>query len=130
MPKDINVALLGLGRIGQQFSASLTEHIAEGGKPINIVAVAERDTESQAAKDLEELGVPVYADATEIIGLGDKVDIIFDLTGVPSVRQAMREKMQELGNTHTVLVPEVFARLLWLFLEDGAALDAPVRAGY
>ena len=130
MPKDINVALLGLGRIGQQFSASLTRHIAEGGKPINIVAVAERDPDSVAAKELEELGVPVYTDATEIVGLGDKVDVIFDLTGVPGVRQAIREKMQELNNVHTVLVPEVFARLLWSFLEDGATLDAPLRSGY
>lgn len=130
MAKDINVALLGLGRIGQQFTASLTRHIAEGGKPINIVAVAEKDAGSTAAKELEELGVPVYTDAAEIAGLGDKVDIIFDLTGVPIVRQSMREKLQELGNQHTVLVPEVFARLLWSFLEDGAALDAPVRSGY
>lgn len=130
MTKDINVALLGLGRIGHQFTASLTRHIAEGGKPINIVAVAERDPNSQAAKDLEELGVPVYTDATEIVGLGDKVDIIFDLTGVPSVRQTIREKLQELNNHHTVLVPEIFARLLWSFLEDGATLDAPVRSGY
>lgn len=130
MPKDINVALLGLGRIGQQFTQSLTKHIAEGGKPINIVAVAERDANSQAAKDLEDLGVPVYTDAAEIVGLGDKVDIIFDLTGVPSVRQLIREKLREQDNQHTVLVPEVFARLLWLFLEDGAALDAPVRSGY
>lgn len=130
MPKDINVAILGLGRIGHQFTASLTKHISEGGKPINIVAVAERDPESAAAKELEELGVPVYTDAAEIVGLGDKVDIIFDLTGVPSVRQAMREKLQELENHHTVLVPEVFARMLWLFLEDGATLDAPLRSGY
>ena len=130
MPKDINVALLGLGSIGQQFTASLTKHIAEGGKPINIVAVAERDPDSAAAKELEELGVPVYTDATEIVGLGDKVDIIFDLTGVPGVRKAMRDKLQELDNQHTVLVPEVFARMLWLFLEDGVTLDVPLRSGY
>lgn len=130
MPKDINVALLGLGRIGQQFTTSLTRHIAEGGKPINIVAVAERDVNSPVAKELEELGVPVYADATEIAGLGDKVDIIFDLTGVPDVRKAIRDKLQDMDNLHTVLVPEVFARLLWMFLEDGVALEAPVRSGY
>jgi len=130
MPKDINVALLGLGRIGQQFTASFTKHIAEEGKPINIVAVAEKDPNSKAAKELDELGVPVYTDAAEIVALGDKVDIIFDLTGVPGVRQSVREKLQAQGNTHTILVPEVFARLLWLFLEDGVALEAPVRSGY
>jgi len=130
MSENINVALLGLGRIGQQFTASLTKHIDEGSKPIKIVAVAERDPDSAAAKQIASTGVPIYTDALEIVALGDKVDIIFDLTGVPSVRQAMRDKLQDMENFHTVIVPEVFARLMWSFLEDGEMLNAPVRSGY
>lgn len=130
MPNTINVALMGLGRIGQQFTTSLSAHIAEGGKPIKIVAVAERDTTSDAARKFAADGVPVFADALDIVALGDAVDIIFDLTGVPSVRQAVRDKLQDMENFHTVLVPEVFARLLWSFLEDDAVLGGPVRSGY
>lgn len=130
MSGTINVALLGLGRIGQQFTASLAAHINEGKRPIKIVAVAERDPNSPAAKKFAADGVPVYTDALEILKLGEAVDIIFDLTGVPSVRQAMRDKLQDLENFHTVLVPEVFARLLWSFLEDGVELNGPVRSGY
>ena len=130
MSETINVALIGLGRIGEQFAASLTKHIEQGGKPIKIVAVAERDSESAAAKKFSDENVPVYEDASEIAGLGDKVDIIFDLTGVPSVRQALRDKLQETGNRHTVIVPEIFARLLWSFLDEGVMLTGPVRSGY
>ena len=130
MTETINVALLGLGRIGQQFADSLAKHIAEGDKPIKIVAVAEQDPNSEAAKKFAGDNVPVYTDATEIADLGDKVDIIFDLTGVHSVRQALRDKLQEMDNHHTVIVPEVFARLLWSFLEEGVDLSGPQRGGY
>ena len=130
MSDSIKVALLGLGRIGQQFTTSLSKHIDDGKKPIEIVAIAEKDSGSSAAKAFSDKGVPVYSDALEIVGMGEKVDIIFDLTGVPSVRQAMRDKLQDMENFHTVIVPEVFARLMWSFLEDGEMVDAPVRSGY
>jgi len=130
MSNTINVALLGLGRIGKQFANSLADHIEEGDKAIKIVAIAERDPNSEAAKRFLAAGVPIYDDAVEVAELGNKVDIIFDLTGVPSIRQALRDTLQEQGNHHTVLVPEVFARLLWSFLEEGVDLSGPLRTGY
>jgi len=130
MSDTINVALLGLGRIGHQFAVALANHIEDGAKPIKIVAVAERAPDSEAAKRFKDSGVPVFTDAVEVIDLGEKVDVIFDLTGVPSIRQALRVKLQEKSNHHTVLVPEVFARLLWSFLEEGVDLSGPLRSGY
>jgi len=130
MTDTINVALLGLGRIGHQFAVALANHIEDGGKPIKIVAIAERDPDSAAAKRFKDSGVPVFTDAIDVVDLGEKIDIIFDLTGVPSIRQALRVKLQEKSNYHTVLVPEVFARLLWSFLEEGVDLSGPLRTGY
>jgi len=130
MSEAINVALLGLGRIGHQFATTLAKHIEEGDKQIKIVAVAERDPNSAVAKQFASKGVVVYTDAVDIAELGEKVDVIFDLTGVPSIRQALRDKLQAQGNHHTVLVPEVIARLLWSFLEEGVSLSGPLRSGY
>ena len=130
MSDTINVALIGLGRVGNQFAASLAKHIEQGNEPIKIIAVAEQDPNSDAAKKFAADGVPVYTDAAEVASLGEKVDIIFDLTGVPSVRQTLRESLQNTDNRHTVIVPEVFARLLWSFLGEGTALSGPVRTGY
>lgn len=130
MSDTINVALLGLGRIGHQFADSLANHIEGGKKPIKIVAVAERDPDSEAAKRFKSDGVPIFNDALDVVDMGEKVDIIFDLTGVPAIRQALRVKLQEKKNYHTVLVPEVFARLLWSFLEEGVDLSGPLRTGY
>ena len=130
MSNTITIALLGLGRIGQQFAESLTKHIEEGNKALAIVAVAESNPDSEAAEKFNELGIPVYTDALDMVDLGDRVDIIFDLTGAADLRQAMRKRLQEKGNQHTVLVPEVFARMMWTVLEDGESLVAPLRSGY
>jgi len=130
MSDTINVALLGLGRIGHQFADSLANHIDDGNKPIKIVAIAERDPNSEAAQRFKNDGVPIFNDALDVVDMGEKVDIIFDLTGIPTIRQALRVKLQEKKNYHTVLVPEVFARLLWSFLEEGVDLSGPLRTGY
>ena len=130
MSDSINVALLGLGRIGQQFATSLAAHIEKSDASIKIVAIAERNPDSALAKQFASDGVPVFTEALEIADLGDKVDIIFDLTGIPDTRQALRDKLREKNNNHTVLVPEVFARMLWSFLEEGVELSGPLRTGY
>ena len=127
MTEDINVALVGLGRIGSQFATSLARQIDQRAKAINIVAVAEQDPNSETAQMFADDDVPVYTDAAEIVELSDEVDIIFDLTGVPSVPQDLRDSLEMTGNRHTVVVPEVVARLLWEFLEEGVPLLAPIR---
>ena len=127
MTEDINVALVGLGRIGSQFATSLARQIDQRAKAINIVAVAEQDPNSETAQMFADNDVPVYTDAAEIVELSDEVDIIFDLTGVPSVTQDLRDSLEMTGNRHTVVVPEVVARLLWEFLEEGVPLLAPIR---
>jgi homoserine dehydrogenase len=130
MSESINVALVGLGRIGGQFATSLAAHIEKSDTAIKIVAIAERNPDSALAKQFASDGMPVFTDALEIADLGEKVDIIFDLTGIPDTRQALRNKLREMNNNHTVLVPEVFVRMLWSFLGEGVALAAPLRTGY
>lgn len=124
MSETINIALLGLGAVGQEFAAHFLEQIQEGHKPIKIVAVAERDAKSPFAMGFAQNNVPVFEDACDVATLGDQVDIIFDLTGNADIRQSLRNALQESDNRHTVIAPEVFARLLWNFF-DGAAPNLP-----
>jgi predicted homoserine dehydrogenase-like protein len=124
------VALLGLGRIGSQFATGLADHIAQGSSPIKIVAVAEANPDSEAAAKFKTDGVTVYTDAMGVIEMGVEVDVIFDLTGIPEVRQSLRDDLRAAGNRHTVIVPEVMVRMLWSFLENAEDLSGPVREGY
>ncbi len=118
MSRKIRVALLGLGEVGQDFAEMFLEKMQEGGRPVEIAAVAHRHPDSPVALGFSQSGVPVFEDAVEVTSLGEEIDIIFDLTGDPAVRQRLRASLQASGNRHTVIAPEVVAQLLWLFFSD------------
>ncbi len=130
MSDKIKVALLGLGEIGQEFAEHFLEIIQEGGKPIEIVAVAHDDLESPVTLGFQQSGVHVYKDAIDVVEMGDAVDIIFDLTGSKETRQALRQGMQTSNNKHTVIAPEVMARLLWMFFGSDVTVGKGKAGGY
>ena len=130
MSEKINIALLGLGAVGQDFAEHFLEIIQEGGKPVEIVAVASRHLDSPVALGFQQSGVPVFEDALEVVKMGDKVDIIFDLTGNADTRAALRKGLQEADNRHTVIAPEVMAKLLWMFFGEDANLGEGKGSGY
>jgi hypothetical protein len=66
----------------------------------------------------------------DIVGMGHAVDVIFDLTGVPSVRRTLREKMQETGNRHTIIAPETMARMLWAVVSEDHLIGGHGDRGY
>lgn len=123
MTNKIRVALLGLGEVGQIFAEHLLEKIQEHDAPVEIVAVADRHTDSPVALGFSQNGVPVFKDALEVVKLGDKVDIIFDLTHDSRLRQELRLKLLETKNKHTIIATEVFARLLWCFFGEKTQLE-------
>lgn len=124
MKDTIRVALLGLGDIGEAFAEQFLAKIQEHGAPVEIVAVADHHPDSPVALGFSQSGVPVFSDALEVTSLGDKIDIIFDLTGNSRLRQELRLKLIETRNQHTVIATEVLARLLWHFFEQPLQLKA------
>lgn len=130
MSAKIKVALLGLGRIGEGFAEHFLEVIQEGKRPIEIVAVAHNDLESPVVLGFSQGGVPVYEEALDVLKLGDKIDVIFDLTGSDELRQALRKGLQESGNRHTVIAPQVVANLLWMFFGEDVDVNLDSMGGY
>jgi len=96
---------------------------------VEIVAVAHRNLESPVALGFSHSKVPVFKDAMEVVTMGAKVDIIFDLTGDPELRKKLRVALQESHNLHTVIAPEVVAHLLWNFFGEGE-LPSSGQTGY
>jgi hypothetical protein len=125
----VKVALLGLGDVGEKFAEHFLEKIQEEHVSVEIVAVASRDLESPVAMGFIHSNVPVFKDAMEVVSLGAKVDIIFDLTGDPELRKKLRTALQETHNQHTVIAPEVVAHLLWNFFGEGE-LPHSSQTGY
>ena len=130
MSDKIKVAILGLGKAGQAFAEHLLARIQEGGMPIEIVGVAHRHLDSPVVIGFQQSKVSVFEDALEITSLGDKVDVIFDLTGDATIRQALRQRLQKERNYHTVIAPEVIAKLMWCFFDEDNTVMAGASGGY
>jgi len=120
-----NVAIIGLGRVGGRFLAELARLEARG---VHVSCVAEQ-ADTPAKHDAQKHGIAIKT-LDEIVALGDQIDVIFDLTGSDAVRSELRAKLSESGNRHTVLAPEVVARMLWAALSDKQFSDAHARSGY
>ncbi len=127
MSEKIKVALLGLGEIGQEFAENFLNIIQEAGKPIEIAAVAHDDLDSPVVLGFQHSKVPVFKDATDVIDMGENIDIIFDLTGNTETRQLLRQGLMKSNNKHTVIAPEIVAKLLWMFFD--AEADAGLSGG-
>jgi homoserine dehydrogenase len=125
----VKVALLGLGEVGERFAEHFLEKIQEEHVNVEIVAVAHRNLESPVALGFIHSKVPVFQNALDVVSLGAKVDIIFDLTGDPELRKKLRIALQETHNQHTVIAPEVVAHLLWNFFGEGE-LPRSSQTGY
>ncbi|RZT05771.1 Homoserine dehydrogenase, NAD binding domain [Duganella sp. CF402] len=115
------IAVIGLGRIGSAFLRNILKRREHG---VTLVAVAESgDTPGrQLAIDA---GLRLSS-LDEIVAMGDGVDVLFDLTGIPAVRRELREKLLARENHHTVIASETIARLIWALTTDD---ELPVIAG-
>lgn len=120
-----DIALVGLGEIGERF---LEEMLKLKSRGVRIVCVAELDETPGKARALAE-GIPAKT-LEEIVEMHTAVDVIFDLTGSPSVRKMLRQKMQETNNRHTIIAPETMARLLWAVVSEEILADVHGQRGY
>lgn len=98
--------------------------LARSGHGVELVGVAETG-DTPGRQQAVDAGLHI-ATLDEIIGLGNGIDILFDLTGIPAVRREIREKLMAQGNHHTVVASETIARLIWTLTTDD---DLPVIAG-
>jgi predicted dinucleotide-utilizing enzyme len=107
-----NIAIIGLGRVGSAFLGAMLQKKQN----INLVCVAER-ADTPAKAQAVASGVKI-ATLDEIVAMGDKIDIIFELTGMRAIRQELREKLLAQNNAHTVIASETIARLIGSLISD------------
>jgi len=105
--EKIRIVLIGAGETGtpllrQLLAASFVE----------VVGVADLSDDLPGIKLAKENGVRVTNDFMTLVGLGQAVDIVIDVTGVAKVRDQLRQYMQDSGNHHTIIMHELIAVLL------------------
>lgn len=108
----LNLAVVGLGKGG----TALLNTILSRKKAVNMacaVEIAETPGKAQAAA----AGVKI-ATMDELIAMGKDIDVIFDMTGNPSVVKELRHKLTSTFNAHTLVASDVIAELFWALIVD------------
>lgn len=95
-----NIAIIGLGRIGSAFLGAILRQK----RNFNLVCVAEcSDTPAKVHAAAAGIKIAVL---DEIVAMGNQIDLIFDLTGIPAVRKELCEKLYASDNNRTAIAPE------------------------
>lgn len=118
------IAIIGLGRVGGEFLRKMLP-LRERGLEIPLCAQLS-ETEGKALARDEGITLGTVDD---VLAQGETLDIIFDLTGNPEVRQELREKLAAAGNRHTVVAPESVAHFVWLVMGEELP-EVHGRSGY
>lgn len=115
--KKQSIAIVGLGNMGSAFLKELLEQPNEG---VEIVAVAEINktpglalAESQGIKNLT---------LDELVTMGSRLNILFELTGKEAVRKEIRDKLRASGNHHTIVATDNIARMIWMLIASGTEM--------
>jgi predicted dinucleotide-utilizing enzyme len=115
------IAIVGLGRIGSAFLRQISKRQHDS---VELVCCAELN-ETPGRQAAKAAGITICS-LDEIVSLGGKVHVIFDLTGMPAVRRELRDKLVASGNNETVIASESIVRVIWALISDE---DLPVIAG-
>ncbi|AIB11211.1 oxidoreductase [Azospirillum argentinense] len=108
MAKDIfRIAVIGAGETGTPLLTQLLD-----APFVEILGVADLDAEAPGMRLARARGVATTTDFMDLARLGSAVDVLIDVTGVPKVREALRQHMQDSGNTHTLIVHEMVVQLM------------------
>jgi predicted dinucleotide-utilizing enzyme len=121
-----SIAIVGLGGVG---SAFLSELLGQPNNGVEIIAVVESAVTpgSVLAKASGIRSVSI----DELVEMGDRLDILFDLTHEAAVRKELREKLMVSGNRHTIVATENIARMILALISSGVDLPkSSAGAGY
>jgi acetaldehyde dehydrogenase (acetylating) len=108
MPNDLfRVAVIGAGETGTPLLRQLLD-----APFVQLLGVADLDPNAPGMTLARERGIATTTDFMELTRLGADLDILIDVTGVPAVREALRQEMQGSGNHHTLIVHEMVVQLM------------------
>ena len=105
--KTFRIAVIGAGETGTPLLQKLLD-----APFVELLGVADLDAEAPGMRLARAKGVTTTTDFMELARLGETVDVLIDVTGVPKVREALRQHMQDSGNHHTLIVHEVVVQLI------------------
>lgn len=111
--KKHNIAIVGLGRVGSVFLNELIGEMVSGVKVVAAVEKAETPAKAAAANSRIKI-----LSLDDLVAEGDKIDVVFDLSGGANVAEELHQKYAAKGNKHTIVAPERMAHLMLTLMEN------------
>lgn len=105
--QTIRIGIIGAGETG----TPLLEQLLNASF-VQVVGIADLSDTLPGIKLARERGIKTTTDFMDIARLGNDLDILIDVTGVPAVREKLREFFQQSGNHHTIIMHEMIAVLM------------------
>ena len=105
--QKIRIGVIGAGETGTPLLKQLLD-----ASFVDVVGVADLSAEMPGIKLAREHGIATYSDCMELARLGEAIDILIDVTGVPKVRDMLRDHFQKSNNHHTIIMHELIAVLM------------------
>lgn len=103
----IRIGVIGAGETGTPLLRQLLD-----APFVEVVGVADLSDTQPGIRLARERGVLTTRDFMDLARLGERADILIDVTGVHDVRDRLRQHFQESGNHHTLIMHELIAVLL------------------
>jgi ketol-acid reductoisomerase len=108
----LNIAVVGLGKGGSAFLNAIQSRK----KNVNVACAVET-METPGKAQAAAAGVKVVT-MDELIAMSKEIDVIFDMTGNPSVVKELRHKLTSSFNAHSVVASDVVAELVWALIVE------------
>jgi len=105
--QKIRIGLIGAGETGTPLLTQLLD-----ADFVDVVGVADLNDEMPGIRLARARGIKTTNDFMEIARLGNNLDILIDVTGVPAVREKLRSFFHDSGNHHTIIMHEMIAILM------------------
>jgi hypothetical protein len=122
MTDVLNVAIIGGSPTAKQL---IVDFIS---RPfVNVVGVADVDSESPAAQVAQRYGIPFTTDIHDFADLEPTPDILIDVCGKPHVHPAIDETFPSIADGGPSIIYDTVARLLISIAADAATLAPTCR---
>lgn len=103
----VSVALVGGGRTGGPLLEALLAL-----PYVRVVGVADRDASSPGAELARARGIFLTPHADVLAAKAQEIDLIIEVSGDPNVKPALKSAFRAQGNSDTIIVHDLVARLL------------------
>lgn len=105
--QKIRIGVIGAGETGTPLLTQLLD-----ASFVEVVGVADLNEDMPGMRVARARGIKTTKDFMDIARLGNDLDILIDVTGVPAVREKLRTFFHDSGNHHTIIMHEMIAILM------------------